>query len=124
MARLARLQRYMIDVGEGENNPTLIIRRPSDKEMQRFLASRWERKGSKVVDRTIDARREFVDALLEGCERIEIEQADGTYTDLTPNGNGWKDSIPLNWKTSLAMRFEEQEAFTGDDEKNSARSSE
>lgn len=117
MARIEAERRITIDLKSGGPDPVLILREPTEKELIDFLKSRWPRRGNKVEDNGIEARRRFIDLLLVGCEEIEVK-VDGNWIVLTPSLTGWKERIPLNWKISAASKFEEQETLSPEDEKN------
>lgn len=114
-------ERCVIQVGETPN-PVLILRTPTRQELKAFLSSRWEHRRNKMEDRTVEARERFIDALLIDVENVAVRVGDQAVP-LTKDMADWKSRIPVNWKTSLAIRFEEQETLTGDDEKNSGRPS-
>jgi len=108
-------QDFMIQLGQKEN-PILVLRQPTSDELRTFLSSRFKRKGT-AGDSLMEARLKFVDELLVGCKQIEVKEA-GNVVPLTPELPNWKGRIPANWKTSVALHFEEKEAFTPEDEKN------
>lgn len=111
-------KRITLDFNMGEANPTLIFREPTPQELRSFLKSRFIRKGSKVDDQTLEAREKFADMLLIGCENVEIQNGSEGPQPLTPQVADWKAKIPVNWKTSCAIRFEERETVSPEDEKN------
>ncbi len=106
MARIGLTKRITIDLGLGADNPVLIVRRPTKAEHGDFFDGRFLlRNGEKKLG---TARVEFVDAILVGCERIEVEGPPGTFVPLTTEHPGWKELIPFDWKASAAMIFEEK----------------
>lgn len=108
--------RFVIQIGE-EPNPVLILRRPTNNEVKEFLKSRFVRKGGKMVDQSVEAREKFVNTLLVDCENVEIKK-DGVAVSLKSGIPDWTSYIPLNWKTSIAIKFEEQETVSEEDAKN------
>lgn len=108
--------------GAEGDHPILVLRRPSNKALKHFLSARFPRRGNKVEDNTTGAREAFIDAHLTGVKNLEV-RSDAGYVPLGPVIPNWKEKIPLNWKTAAALRFEEGEVLTPEDEKNSAGSS-
>ena len=117
MARIADQLEFKINLGLGDEDPVLILRPPTDEEVQEFLSGRFVRVGKKIEDRSVSAKSELVEKLLVGCRKVEIAANDGTWIPLDPAIDGWKKKIPLNWKSSAGNYFEEREVFTVEDEK-------
>ncbi len=113
--RIEEELRYTIQLGQGDN-PVLILRQPTAAEIKAFLNGRFIRRGNKVEDQSVTSRERFVDTLLIRVHNIEIKDEGGNYIPLTPAIAGWKERIPLNWKTSIAVKFEEQETLSEEDE--------
>lgn len=109
--------------GAEGDHPVLVVSRPTRAQLKRLLSSRFVRKGNKIEDRSTEAREEFMNDILKSTKNIEVRSDSGEYVPLTPSLPGWRDRIPLNWKTAAALRFEEGEILTPEDEKNSAGSS-
>lgn len=124
--RIGENLEYKINVNNSQDDPVLILRQPTNAELKTFLRNRFARKGTRFDDKSIEAREQFIDNLLVGCKNVEVKgspyiTSEGTqsgWVNLNPEMPGWKNQIPLNWKTSVAMKFEEQEALSQDDEKN------
>ena len=53
---------------------------------------------------------------------MEIKDSSGNYVSIMTLPD-WKDRIPLNWKTSLAIKFEEAETISEDEAGESLASS-
>lgn len=117
MARIAEELKFTINIGQGEDNPVLVLRQPTEKEIQDFLSSRIARIGKQIVDQTIKAKVDLINTLLIDCDKIEIAEAKGQWIALTPATENWKEKILVNWKSSVGNYFEEREVFTEADEK-------
>lgn len=64
-----------------------------------------------VKDKTYDARIRFFNTM---CQRVEnVEGEDGK--PLSSDTEGWRNLIPVNWKASFAIFFEEKATLTDDD---------
>lgn len=113
--------RYTIKGVDGEPKPVLILRSPSAEELRAHLAGRF-RKGGKAADQfriteqLMVSREAFIDSILVDCENVGYLLPDGSHGILNKDVSGWKAKIPINWKTSIAMRYEEQEVISSDDE--------
>lgn len=131
MALISPHKTIRIDVGEGEP-VELIVRRPNAAEHSAFLKSRLKERRNKVKTEVFEARQAFLDKILVDCRGVKIEDADGesidlnAKTEITPglrelyglgDKDGWRDLIPVNWKSTAAMHFEESEQVE-DEEKN------
>ena len=100
--RLTNEHRVSLTIGDESVNFTL--RRPTNKELNDFLAERYDigRKG-KMRDNSLSARTAFFDLLLTEVENLE--DPDGKI--ITPER---KDEIPANWKSSVVFQaFEDIE---------------
>lgn len=116
MARIEEHLRFTIQIGD-DKNPVLILRNPTSSETKAFLKGRFERRGRKIDDRSVESRERFINDLLVGCENIEVKDGDN-WVSLIPSMPGWEEKIPLNWKTSVAVQFEEQEIVSEEMGKN------
>lgn len=110
MAKIEEHRRFTIHLGESDN-PVLILRRPTLKELRSFLQPRFEIRENCIEDHSVEVREEFIDSLLVGCENIEI-RINGIYKPLSPEVADWKELIPLSWKISVALQFEEQKTIS------------
>lgn len=119
--RLDENLRFTIQMGE-EKNPVLILRQPTARELKTFLQGRFVRKGNKIQDVSVEARENFVNALLERVENVEVKGLHGGYVEIMTLPD-WKDRIPLNWKTSIAIKFEEAEVVSQEEAGESVASS-
>jgi hypothetical protein len=104
----------------------LVCRHPSAAELSGLLRGRYQAKGRKVKDRLYETRRDFIDRILIDCRNATFANAKhesvalDASTVLTDEDKTlwsgilgerveiWKDLIPLNWKSSAAMTFEDQ----------------
>ncbi len=107
-----------------------VCRKPSAREVSKFLAARYTRHRNKMVDRRVDAQIEFAKSLLLDVENLSYEPIgpDGLGTGKLTHLNkatvltdadkrfydaaDWRDIPQVNWLVSLAMHFEEP-AMTG-----------
>lgn len=124
-----------IPVPVGNEDVVFICRRPRAKEISTFLNNRWRRgPRGKIVDRLYEARREFVDSILIDVENVTWKTAAGDAAPLNAATSlseadrqhwsdvlgepvtSWKDLIPLNWKSAVAMHFEDALNLSGEDE--------
>ena len=68
-------------------------------------------RGGQPRDKTYDARIRFFNSM---CLRmVNVEGPDGQA--LTPDTENWRTLIPVNWKASFAIFFEEKATLTDDD---------
>jgi len=118
-------QKVRISIDVAGERVTFICRPPTGKEVSEFLNRRFVTRRNKIESRLYDARRDFVDSILLDIENAEWENANGELlplnaaTELTEEDKrhcaailgapveSWKDLIPLNWKASVAMHFED-----------------
>lgn len=114
--RVASEFKFTINLGQGKDNPYLILDKPTDEQTCKFLAGRAVLVGKEIINKTIEAKAELVNELLTGCGKIEIEVM-GKWVALTPKIPDWKTHIPVNWKVSVGYIFEEREVFSEADEK-------
>jgi|TARA_R110000824_G_scaffold190214_2_gene371640 hypothetical protein len=90
-----------------------------DKEMQeaikKLLSSRFTAgRGGRAQDKSMDARIRFFNTM---CLRVEnVELPDGT--PLLSTVENWRAEVPVNWKVSFALPFEEQNTLTEEEEGN------
>ena len=80
---------------DGELVP-LTLRQPTTKELNEFLASRYDVRGG-LTDNSINARCEFFDLLLTGVEDLEDDRGPITVDR--------KDQIPSNWKNQIIFQL-------------------
>lgn len=113
--RIEEELKFTIQLGQGPDNPILILRQPTPAEVKAFLTGRFIRKGNKVQDESVTAREKFIDTLMIGIQNVEIRDSSRNYIALSPDFPNWKEKIPVNWKTSIAVRFEEAEIVSPDE---------
>lgn len=124
-----------IAVPVGGEDVVFTLRRPSAKETSKFLNSRFEQKRNKLVSKLYEARVAFIDSLLVDISNAQYETAAGELKPLNKDTvlsaddaahasrvldipvNSWKDLIPVSWKSSVAMQFEDSNQG-GDEEGN------
>ena len=127
----ATTKRIAIDVN-GET-VVFICRTPSTPELSQFLNSRFATKRNKVESRVYEARAAFMDKISVDIENATYAAADGqekplsVKTDLSADDKTywsgilgtrvetWKDLVPLTWKSSAAMKFEDSSAAPEDE---------
>lgn len=118
MARVSNQYRIAVRLGgPPEDDPVLIIRRPTDDEIHDFYNARFE--GARGTPRYSQARAEFVDRILLDVQNVEVEIEPGRFVPLTPAIPGWKGWIDAGWKSSVAAMYEEKQTVTKAAEKNS-----
>ncbi len=124
-----------IPVPVGNEDVVFVCRRPRAKEISNFLNNRWRRgPRGKIIDRLYDARREFVDSILIDVENVTWKTAAGETVPLNAGTvlteadrqhwsemlgepvASWKDLIPLNWKSAVAVHVEDALNFSQEDE--------
>ncbi|MGE5487570.1 MAG: hypothetical protein ACM3ZB_07090 [bacterium] len=114
-----------IPIPVGDETVIMICRRPTAEELNKFLSARFRASGRKVQTHLYEAREELIDKVLIDVENAEYEGPDGKLrplsarTELTEEEKTfcsgvlgkpvktWKDLIPLSWKSSAAMHFED-----------------
>jgi hypothetical protein len=124
--------RVPVDVG-GED-VILICRTPTAKETSSFLNNRFVTKRNKVTSHLYEARADFITAIVVDLENAQFRNAVGevlplnAQTVLTDEDKrqcgavlgvqveSWKDLIPLSWKSSAAMKFEDSQSASGEEE--------
>jgi hypothetical protein len=126
-----------ITVPIGNEDVVFICRRPTTKEISKFLSSRYVQKRNKVETRLYEAREAFVNSILVDVENVTFRNAANEslplnaatilteadraswamQLDVKPSELTWKDLVPLNWKSGVAMYFEDTQA-DGPDEGN------
>jgi hypothetical protein len=123
----------------GSEEAVFICRRPTTRESSNFLNTRWVRgKRNKIDDRLYEARRAFIDLILVDLEEVVFKTAAGEVVPLNAAAvlspadiehwsqvlgepvKSWKDLIPVQWKSSVAQRFEDVPNFDGDEEEGEA----
>lgn len=96
---------HKVGITIGDETVNFILRKPTNKELNDFLAERFEvgRKG-KMKDHSLQARVDFFDTLLVRVENLE--GPDGTPI----TGPDRKEEIPPNWKAAVIFKeFEDIE---------------
>jgi hypothetical protein len=109
----------------GNEEVTLILRRPSAEEVSRFHNKRFVQHGRKFDNVQGTARINFIDSVLidvanatytnaAGLElplnsKVELDEEDRRYASaiLGAPVTSWKDLVNPTWKISAAMQFEE-----------------
>ncbi len=122
-AVIASTRRIELEVGG--DTVTFVCRIPTGPAMSKFLSSRFRTQRNKVESRVYEARAEFFDAIIVDLENAQFENAENQTVDLGAatvlteadktkwSGlmgvpvSGWKDLIPLGWKSSVAQWFED-----------------
>jgi hypothetical protein len=127
-----------ISVPIGSEDVVFVCRRPSAKEISKFLSSRYIQKRNKVEARLYEAREAFVNSILVDVENVTFRNAANeslplnaatilteadraswaAQLDVKPSELTWKDMVPLNWKSGVAMYFEDAQSEKEDDEGN------
>jgi len=125
---LLQKKHIRVVVEAGGEDVIFICRQPSAAERSKFLSSRFVTKRNKMVSRLYEARAEFVDQILLDVENIQYCASNGEIRQLNAQAElsdadkaeystvhgvevrGWRDMIPLNWKSSVAMYFEDQQS--------------
>lgn len=113
---------------EGSESITVVLRQPTSEEVSRFLKARFPSVRNKTLNQRAEAQIAFIDRILTGVDGLTVANAAG---EQIPVGPGmalteadtaawqqrfgwkvatWKDLIPSYWKTSWALRFEENAA--------------
>lgn len=79
------------------------LRQPSNEELNKFLESRYTVVGRKVLDRSLKARCEFFDKIIEKIENLEDENGVAITVEN-------KEKIPASWKNDVIFKtFEDTE---------------
>ncbi len=101
MARIASQITSVIKVGDEEVIVTL--RKPTNKELNEFLAARYEvGRKNRMKDNSHVARVELFDKLVVKIENLEDESG--------PVDAGRKEAFPANWKNDIVFKsFEDNE---------------
>ena len=128
----------MVDGGE---KVVFICRRPKAQELSNFLNKRFQTKGTRVKSQLYEAREALIDKILVNVEGAEYEDAAGQVKPLNASTvlsdqdkthwagilgesiESWKDLIPMSWKSSAAMTFEDAkpEADDADDREGATK---
>ena len=115
--RITQESRWEIELGLGKENPILITRRPTPEEKEVFLAARFA-----LGSNAAKARIEFMDTILIGCEKLEVDGPGGEAVPITPATPNWKREIDPAWKTSvISQQFEERPVAADDAKKSGPR---
>lgn len=114
-----------IEVLVGGETVTLVCRQPTAQQLSGFLNARFEAKGRKVKSHLYSARTGLIDQVLVDIKNATYENAQGELKTLNASTvlsegdvaywsgilgskvESWKDLIPMSWKSSAAMRFED-----------------
>lgn len=114
-----------ITIPVGGEEVTFTLRRPTAKDLSKFLNSRFEQKRNKVVSKVYEARVAFIDAHIEDIGNASFQDASGEVRPLNKDTSlsaedkafasgilgtpveSWKDLISVSWKSSAAMFFED-----------------
>lgn len=122
-----------IPVAVGNETVIFVCRQPTAAEISNFLSHRFVRRRNKVQDRLYEARAVFVDTILIDVENVQYRAATGevrplnSQTELSDADktqqsqrigqpvSTWKDMLQVNWKSAVAMYFEDQQTL-GEDE--------
>lgn len=127
-----------ISVPVGDEEVVFICRQPTAKEISKFLSSRYVQVRNKVQTRLYEAREAFVNSILVDVENVTFRNAANESIplnaatvltesdratlaaryDVKPSDMTWKDMIPLNWKSGVAMYFEDAQSGGTDSEGN------
>lgn len=125
--------RIVIPVG-GED-AVFVCRIPRADEISKFLKSRFTTRRNKVEQNLYPARIAFADSILIDVENVTYRTVSGETKVLGPANplsdedkaswaqilgapvNDWRDLIQVNWKSAIAMRWEEPQG-EGDDPGN------
>ena len=127
-----------IAVSAGNEDVIFVCRNPTARDMAKFLNSRYVQRRNKIETRLYEARAEFVDAILVDVENVTYKSSTGesvplnaqtqftdadraswaAQLDVRPSEMTWKDLLPLNWKSGVAMYFEDAQSRREDDEGN------
>jgi hypothetical protein len=117
-----------IRVPVGDDDVVFVCRRPTGREISKFLSSRYVTKRNKMEPRLYEARLEFVNSILRDVEKATFRNAAGdelplnAAATLTAEDKAlwsgtlgepvecWKDLIPVTWKSAVAMYFEDSTA--------------
>lgn len=95
---MARLRKEIkVTVKLNDEDVVLVLREPSNQELNEFLAKRYEIKRNKLKDNCLSARVELFDLLLTGVQNLE--DADGV-----PITSDRKDMIPATWKNDIIFK--------------------
>ncbi len=103
----------------------IVCRRPTPQEQSAFLNARFEAKGRKVRSHLYEAREALIDKIMVDVRNATYETAAGELKPLNSQTvlaqqdqdhwssilgvqvQNWKDLIPVSWKSSAAMHFED-----------------
>lgn len=95
MARLSKEIKASVKVGDEE--VVFTLRQPTNKEINDFLGKRYQVKGRKMDDKSVDTRIELFDTLLTDVQNLE--DADGLPVTVDR-----KELIPGTWKNSIIFQ--------------------
>lgn len=102
-----------------------VCRRPSAKEISKFLTSRNRTHRNKVTSRLYEAREEFARSIILDVENVSFRTASGEVKPLNAQTTlsaedkehwskvldvkveSWLDLISISWFSSVAMFFED-----------------
>ena len=137
---MAELEKKLVRivVSAGNEDVIFVCRKPNARDMAKFLNSRYTQRRNKIETRLYEARAEFVDAILVDVENVTFKNSAGVSVplnaqtqftdedraswaadlDVRPSELTWKDLLPLNWKSGVAMYFEDAQSRLEGDEGN------
>lgn len=99
-------EKIVMAVRVGDEEVVFTLRKPTNQELNEYLASRYEvGRRNRLKDNSLQARCEFFDLLLESVENLEDAQGPVTVER--------KDAIPVTWKSDIVFRaYEDHEIDT------------
>ena len=80
----------------GAEEVKFTFREPTNRELNNFLSGRFNMRGKKMDDKSVEARVEFFDLLIVKIENVEDAQGQ----PITAEG---KENIPTNWKNAAIL---------------------
>jgi len=89
-------------VKQGNEETVFTLKRPSNKEMNDFLAERVQAGGGRIKDCSYEARCDLFDKLLIGISGLEDEKGAPVTVEK-------KSMIPSNWKAGVVFRLFESD---------------
>lgn len=117
-------QTRRITVPVGSAKVILSLRAYTTTEYAQFMGGRFGfKKKGKLDDRSMQARIEFVDALLVDIEAVDKDgqpdyvaysSATGREDKLTPQVENWKGYVNPSWKIAVALELEGEGAEVED----------
>lgn len=123
MPIISNPQTRRIAVPVGSAKVVLVLRAYTTDEYAKFMGGRFGfKKKGRLDDRSMQARIEFIDALLVDIEALDADGnpdfvsyvSDGATTKLTPQVENWKSYVNPSWKISAALELEGESAEVED----------